>query len=390
LNIIFKIFILKSNARAIFLLPLILLITSPAFWFNAIVFHPDWPYVFFITYTLYFLFKDENSLGRNYYLSIIDFSIAFSLKIQAIIYLPILFLYVIPVVNFSLKCKFKIFIFSLIIIFISRILTNPYLLHPEGLEEFIQGFKADMLSNKTNHGGADVTFLDKIKMLHNWYFNIVLLILSLIILINRLYQYLFKKDYTLINQLSITILVNLAYLLFFVNKAWQNYYLPCFTLIIILLHFFILEKYPKRYLIFFSVFICLNIGLQFEFFYESIYKFKFYQNKDLSYFKSSNLVLRKYVKPNDNILVVGQGVVDFSELGLKYENIHFVSGKFETRHLLNYNNHYPGKKIIKNFVLVSKLGLSEGDLVSQEKILHSYYKIADSPHFILYSLFQAK
>jgi hypothetical protein len=390
LNLIFKIFRLKSSVRIIFLLPIILLVSSLAFWFNAIVFHPDWPYAFFILYSVYFLFKDENSLGRNFYLSIIAFSIAFSLKIQAIIYFPIIFLYVISIVNFKLKPKFKILICVLVFILISRIVTNPYLLHPEGLEEFIQGFKADMLSNKTNHGGADVTFLDKIKMLHNWYFNIVLLILSLIILINRLYQYLFKKDYSLINQLSITILVNLAYLLFFVNKAWQNYYLPCFTLIIILLHFFILEKYPKRYLIFFSVFICLNIGLQFEFFYESIYKFKFYQNKDLSYFKSSNLVLRKYVKPNDNILVVGQGVVDFSELGLKYENIHFVSGKFETRHLLNYNNHYPGKKIIKNFVIVSKLCLSEADLVSEEKILHSYYKIADSPHFILYSLFQAK
>jgi hypothetical protein len=368
------------------LLPIILLITSPAFWFNAIVFHPDWPYAFFILYSIYFLFKDENSIGRNYYLSIIAFSIAFSLKIQAIIYLPIIFLYVISVLNFSLKFKFKIFIYSLMVIFITRIVTNPYLLHPEGLAEFIQGFKADMLSNKTNHGGGDVTFLDKIKMLHNWYFNIVLLILSLIILLNRLYQYLFKKDYTLINQLSITILVNLAYLLFFVNKAWQNYYLLCFTLIIIALHFFILEKYPKRYLLLFSVFIFLNIGMQFEFFYESIYKFKFYQNKDLSYFKSSNLILKKYVKPNDNILVVGYGIVDFTVLGLKYENIHYVFGKFETRHLLNYNNHYPGKNIIKNFVLVSKLGLNKVDFASQKLILSNYHKIGDSPHFILYSL----
>lgn len=390
LNILFKIFILKSNVRTIFLLPIILLITTPAFWFNAIVFHPDWPYVFFIIYTLYFLIKDENSLRKNYYISIIAFSIAFSLKIQAIIYLPILFLYIISVENFSLKYKFKIFIFSLIIIIVSRILTNPYLLHPEGLAEFIQGFKADMLSNKTNHGGADVTFLEKVKMLHNWYFNVVLFIFSIIILMNHLYEYLFKKVYTLFNQLSIMILANLVYLLLFVNKAWQSYYLPCFVLIIILLHFFVLTKYPRRYLLFFTVFIFLNIGLQFEFFYESIFRFRFKQNKDLLYFKSSNLVLSKYVKPNDNILVVGQGVIDFTELGLKYENIHYTYGNFQSSHILKYNNHYPGRNAVKNFVLVSKLGLSERDLVSQLKILQGYYKIADSPHFILYALNHSK
>jgi hypothetical protein len=72
INIIFKIFRLKSGGRVIFLLPIILLITSPAFWYNAIVFHPDWPYTFFILYSTYFLFRDEYSIGKNYYLSIID------------------------------------------------------------------------------------------------------------------------------------------------------------------------------------------------------------------------------------------------------------------------------------------------------------------------------
>ena len=99
-----------------------------------------------------------------------------------------------------------------------------------------------------------------------------------------------------------------------------------------------------------------------------------------------NLILRKYVNPNDNILVVGYGVVDFTELGLKYENIHYVFGKFETKHLLNYNTHYPGRNIIKNFVLVSKLGLNKVDLASQKLILSNYHKLGDSPHFILYSL----
>jgi hypothetical protein len=91
-----------------------------------------------------------------------------------------------------------------------------------------------------------------------------------------------------------------------------------------------------------------------------------------------------------NILIVGYGVVDFNELGLKYENIHYTYGNFESRHILNYNNHYPGRNVSKNFVLVSKLGLADGDLVSQKIILHSYYKIADSPHFILYSLLKVK
>ena len=390
LNILHKIFKLKSSNNIICLLPVILIITFPAFWYNAIVFHPDWPYTFFILYSTYFLFKDEYSIGRNYYFSIIAFSIAFSLKIQSIVYLPILFFYNISITNRSLKFKLKIFIYSLIVIFISRIITNPYLLHPDGLAEFFEGFKADMVSNKTNHGGADVNFLDKIKMLNGWYLNIVLLIFSIVILLNFLYIYIFKKDYTLKKQLSITVTLNLLYLLFFVNKAWQSYYLPCFCLIVIIIHFFVLEKYAKRYVMVFSIFICFNLGLHFENYDEFIYKYKFKHNKDLTYFKRSNYILKKYIKPHDNILIVGYGVVDFNELGLKYENIHYTYGNFESRHILNYNNHYPGRNVTKNFVLVSKLGLSEGDLVSQEKILHGYYKIADSPHFILYSLFQAK
>lgn len=390
LNILYKIFKIKSSNNIICLLPIILIITFPAFWYNAIVFHPDWPYTFFILYSLYFLYKDEYSISRNYYFSIIAFSIAFSLKIQSIVFLPIVFLYTITISNRSLKGKIKLFSYSLIFIFLCRIVTNPYLLHPDGLEEFIEGYKAIMVSNETNHGEGDVTFLDKIKMLNGWYLNITLLIFSIIIMLNSLYLYLFKKDYSLNKQLSITVMLNLLYLLFFVNKAWQSYYLPCFCLVVIIIHFFVLEKYAKRYVMVFSIFICLNLGLHFENYDEFIYKYKFNHNKDLIYFKSSNYILKKYVKPHDNILIVGYGVVDFNELGLKYENIHYTYGNFELRHILNYNNHYPGRNVSKNFVLVSKLGLSEGDLVSQKKILHSYYKIADSPHFILYSLFQAK
>ena len=308
------------------------------------------------------------------------------MKIQAIIYLPLIFVYIQSINGLSFKIKIKLILNCFLIIAFSRIITNPYLIHPEGLAEFIQGFKSDMISNQTNHGGADVTFLDKIKMLNNWYLNIVLLMITIIILLSSLYQFLVKKDYGLNKQLSITILLNLVYLIFFINKAWQSYYLACFSLIIIVLHFFILKNYPKKYVLIFTVFICLNIIIQFENFHEYIFKYKFSQNKEVLYFNKSNYILKKYVKPDDNILVVGNGVVNFKELGLNFENIHYVYGNFEKKHILNYNNHYPGRSVIKNFVLVSKTGLNDDVLSLNKKVLGNYYLIEDSQNFILYSL----
>ena len=213
-----------------------------------------------------------------------------------------------------------------------------------------------------------------------------MLICTLVILLHSLYHYLCKKDYRLSKQFSITILLNLVYLIFFVNKAWQSYYLACFSLIIIVLHFYVLENYTKKYVLVFSVFICVNIGMQFENFHEIIFKYKFNINKEVYFFKKSNYILKKYVKPEDNILVVGSAVVNFNELGLKYENIHYVYGKFEKRHVINYNDHYPGRNVTKNFVLVSKNRVNDDVLNLNKRILSNYYIIEDTPNFSLYSL----
>ena len=120
-------------------------------------------------------------MEKHYWIAILFFSIAFSIKIQVIIFFPILLTYQIIASKASfIKC-IKLILFSFCIIFLFRLFTNPYLLHPEGFNAFITGFKSDMISNKTNHGqGGDIPLINKIEMINKNYFNFIIVLTACI------------------------------------------------------------------------------------------------------------------------------------------------------------------------------------------------------------------
>lgn len=89
--------------------------------------HPEMIYVFFIILSFYFLHRDENIFGRNYYFAIIAFALAVSTKSIAGFFGLGFLIYI----GFNLKKRtFSLFAKSLLVGFISLIIPNIFLFFP--------------------------------------------------------------------------------------------------------------------------------------------------------------------------------------------------------------------------------------------------------------------
>jgi hypothetical protein len=329
-----------------YLFPLILILSFPSFWINSTIFHPDWPYTCFIIISIYYLSKDKWGFGSNFKISCFFFAVAFSLKIQAITFIPIYLFYLLFSKNTLIEIlKNGLFIFVSLVGL--RLITNPYLFHPEGFNAFVEGFLADMNSNRTNHGnGTLITVFEKIQMINRYYLSYFSLALISLILVLFSFKKKLKKI-TLV--ILLTFIINIGYLLIFVNKAWQHYYLTSFILLVIILNS-IINGVKHRTLIYSTIMI-----FQTAVFY---FYFNFSNEKDLSTVKNDvkkvSMWIENNIDKNDSILVLGPVSVDMDYLNINYQNIHRVYGKLNRDHFFKYNNHYPGKNVIKKFFVISK------------------------------------
>jgi len=131
-------------------------ISMPGFWINAFYFRPNWMMTFFIILSIYFLSKDVWKNEKYFWWSSISFGLAISTKIQAITFLPLIFLYIFydnlqNKVNFNFFSKSKLFIKTLLLSFSVFVLTNPYIIHPVGFKAFTNSFLDNLQANRTNH-----------------------------------------------------------------------------------------------------------------------------------------------------------------------------------------------------------------------------------------------
>ena len=340
---LYKIFIHNKEK---YLFPIFLILSFPSFWINSTIFHPDWPYACFIIISIYYLLKDNWDFGFNFKLSCLLFAISFSLKLQSITFTPIFLLYIIVSKKNKIDLLKHGLFFSVILIGL-RIITNPYLLHPEGLNAFVDGFLSDMSSNKTNHGsGTTVSILDKIQMINKYYLSYIsILTISILTMLVS-----FKKKLTRMTVILLfTFILNIGYLIIFVNKSWQHYYLVPFILLVIILNS-IISEVKNRY-VFSSIIIISQISLIINFL--------------MVYEKPDTLLLEKEVNKvsmwieneidiNDSILVYGSISVNMDYLNINYQNIHRVYGELNQDHFFKYNNHYPGKSVRKKIFIVNK------------------------------------
>ena len=339
---IYKIFKYEGEK---YLLPLILVLSFPSFWINSTIFHPDWPYTCCVIISIYYLSKDNWGFGSNFKISCFFFAVSFSLKIQAITCIPIYFFYMLFAKNTRIEIiKHSLFFFITLVSL--RLITNPYLFHPEGFNAFIEGFLSDMNSNKTNHGSGNIiSVFEKIQMINKYYLSYVsIAIISLSIVLFSLKK---LKKITLV--ILLTFIINIGYLLIFVNKAWQHYYLTSFILLIIILNS-VISSVKQRPLIYATILIFQTSVLYFY--------FNNSNEKDLLSIKNEvkkvSMWIENDVDKNDSILVLGSASIDMDYLNLNYQNIHRVYGELNRDHFFKYNNHYPGKSVMKKFFVVSK------------------------------------
>ena len=93
-----------------------------------------------------------------------------------------------------------------------------------------------MISNKTNHGqGGDIPLINKIEMINKNYFNFIIVLTACITSLYSVLNLFKSKDQKLISILAVNFLLALIYLLLFVNKSWQHYYLGVILLAIIII-----------------------------------------------------------------------------------------------------------------------------------------------------------
>jgi len=216
------------------ILALLFVIAMPGIWVNAMWFHPDYMMTAFLMASMYMLFRSNEIGDRYYWLSVLFWGIAVAVKVQAITFAPVLIWSVLIMIrNKSGSEQFvQILAASFVSIVIIFVILNPYVIHPKGANAWFQVFVSNIESNASNHGRVGELSLEfKIKnAIELFYVPMALFIMLLLLSLIAIYKEWNSKQLRLSGMAAAYILPNTLYLLFFVNKAWNHYYLPIFIM----------------------------------------------------------------------------------------------------------------------------------------------------------------
>jgi len=375
LYLVYKIAKKYLDSRSSIIISLIA-VSMPGFWVNAFWFHPDWMMTFFIILTIYFFLKDNWKNDKYFWSGSISFGLAIASKIQAITFIPFIFLYVFydniknkNIINFFFRIKIftKVLSLSLLIF----IFANPYIVHPRGFNAFVTSFLENLESNATNHGTVGIlTITDKINNAINYYYVDTFIFVFLIFISLFLLLKIFKKEdnKNLLYLAAAYFLINICYLLIFVNKDWNHYYLPIF-IVSPLLFIPLVREYKKiKYYIFCGLIIIQVITHVPE--YKIVFsKETFIQNNMAEKITTekmtliSNLLigdLKKYLTKDTNILMQSHIPFDYLSAGLTYQNVEIIYGPLRKSlfdkedYLKNVNFKDPTRFKEKKFIILSK------------------------------------
>lgn len=381
LVLVYKLFLVKFD-KLTSTLAASLLLSFPAFWYNATWFHPDWAMAFFVIGFVYFLYKDSWQFKKNFWLGIASYALAIAFKYQAITFFPILGLYIFyPLLNRlqfeGLVKNLKIFLFSISIIVGTFIVLNPYILHPIGWNAFSTSFVQNMASNAANHGSAaDVTISDRITFAIEDYYMFSALFFALTALaIWYAYRFFSDRKPSMYAVVAITYLVNIVYLFVFVNKAWQHYYLAIFPIALLLL-IPTLQRYKplyQRYV--FAIIIAIQlvtIGGQYSMVlsrsrdFESPDQITYNQQQIIEMHEFILSSLENHISDTDSILISTFTPLDYERLNIPHEQVIIIFGALSTIRF-DQDEYLEGQK--KYW----------GDLKSDEELLSSF----DQPEYIV-------
>lgn len=341
----------------------LIFISMPAFWFNATWFHPDWSMTFFLSAFIYFLAKDNWRFEKYFKLAVICFGLALAFKYQAITAIPLLGLYIfydqireLSITNLFLPIKR--FLISIGVVFAIFILGNPYILHPMGWQAFKGSFLSNMESNATNHGaGTIVSFQEKINFaLGDYYLNIIFIFILILSCLWLTWRFINKAEKSIFAIIAINFLINIGYLLLFVNKSWQMYYLPVMVIGLLSLLYFAKNITTTRQQLILSFILLCQIVIYSSNYYPILSSSRDAKAGDYSsYSKIENIdlndfiikSLQGYVNKNTNIIITPYTPFTFYDLDLKYEQVQLIFGTlnrsvFDKEHYLNEQKSYWG------------------------------------------------
>jgi len=363
-------------------------ISMPGFWINTFYFRPNWMMTFFIILTIYYLSKDAWKNENNFWRGSISFGLAIATKIQAITFIPLIFLYIFydnlqNKTNFNFFSKSKLFIKTLLLSLSVFVFTNPYIIHPVGFKAFTNSFLDALASNTTNHGSViNYSITEKINNAINlFYFDKYIFIIFILISLFLSLKILKKKDSkNIFYIIAFYFFINICYMLIFINKDWQQYYLP---LLIIAPLFLIplIKKYEKI-----KFYILIGLLMIQVITYFPMYKIIFLKDygvpknvigknitkKKLMKDISNSLIedLKNHTTKNTNILI-GNGIsFDFLSLGLSYHNIEIIYGPLK-KSMFDADAYLKSSKLknLKSFKEIEFIILSKASIYFKEEKL---------------------
>lgn len=373
-----------------------IVLTMPGFYRNALWFHPDWMMTFFIVLSVYLFTKDEFSYKKYFWWAVCSLGIALSVKLQAVTFLPFLFLYIyydnFQNKNFdkfylNIKLSFK----SFLILLVTFVIANPYLIHPAGLKVFIGSFLANMESNATNHGlDVKVAMIDKLyNAIDFYYLNSILFIIVFCVALYLIFSILKKANQkTVLPLISLYFVVNIAYLFLMVNKDWQHYYLTIFT-VTPLLFIFLVKRYEKfKYFMLGGVILIQVVTHMPE--YKYVLTNGYHLNLDkqksieLQNKISDTLIsdLKSHIVKDTNILISPFQPFDFRKIGLTFKNIPVINGPI-SKSMFDLESYIesssvkdPSRFQEKEFIIISKSDIYFNEVELAKRVNKQGYKEA--------------
>lgn len=204
----------------------------PICWEFATAFRPDWPMIFFLVLTLYYLKQDNQSMGKSYIKAVLSFSAALIVKFQAITFFPLILVYPILPLNFrGLKHSLWAFLSSIGMF----ILFNPYLLHPTGRYGFLNRLTQEF-SKSTAPIGFDIKLMIlQEKFIHGSIIISLFLFLCLFPLFKSIVSDKFRFTFFL------TMVLNCLYYFWIHSIPQAHHFLPLVILLLVLASEFLLD-----------------------------------------------------------------------------------------------------------------------------------------------------
>ena len=381
LYLIFEIAKKYSSKLSSFLI-VILVLTMPGFWRNAMWFHPDWMMTFFILLSIYFFSKDNFHNNKYFWYAVFAFGFAISSKLQAITFYPFLFFYIFYD-NFNLrsidniKLKTTLFAKSVICTILIFVITNPYVLHPQGFEAWLHAFFTNMKSNETNHfSGEILSWYDKVKIaINNSYFVSITFLVLLFLAILRAGKYFIVKEKQITHLISLYVLINLVYLILFVNKAWQHYYLGILIPSSLL---FVLNYKITKYVL--PLIIIINFTLSIDQ-YKKIFLYNPITDDHIKMSNSLIKVFKNHVEKETHLLIEPYVPFDFKSLGMNFKNIHIIYGPLSKKLLSKeeWYKIYPPRTPFyeKDFIVIKKNSIYFKPASYEKRPNYKEYKLAN-------------